>query len=163
MSTKLVKRLLRQTCVFDETPAPEANGKGSVKSLGREKKRCKEKAIRRHNLSSAAASPGADVHDPVQFMVGEMLRYDRAISRHSDREGRALKRRLKNDHTERRRQKKARASDGGSGSGHSRGSSAPRLELEPTFNKKNEAKKKEMKSIEDLAKMLQKSKKKKRT
>lgn len=102
--------------------------------------------------------------DPVQAHLQQLLQFDRAIERYSSSGQRVLKRKTKEVDVKNKQRKnvKQATADGGVGTGSARSSSAPRLEQEPTFNKRRYRKEKEEQSIRDLAKMLRKSKKAKK-
>mmetsp|Transcript_35660 Transcript_35660/g.106407 ORF Transcript_35660/g.106407 Transcript_35660/m.106407 type:complete len:160 (-) Transcript_35660:109-588(-) len=156
MSTKLVKKLLRQTNALD-VGSEEQPSKREQSSRKLSKKRGGESRQKRQGEERSDGKI-----DPVAKHVQMILQYDKAIARYADSGSRVVNKRLRDQRVETKKRKKAKMVDGsGVGQGFSGGPAAARLEHESTFNKKKHARRKEMESMRELARKLQKSKKRK--
>lgn len=129
----------------------DADG-GSRSNFTKSKKDETNKVKKRDRKKASAA---ADRVDPATERLHAILQFDQAIERYSSNGERSLKRKTKENEAETKRRKKARQADS-VGGGSARSSSGPSLKLEPTFNKKREAKRLEAKRLAGLARALKK-------
>jgi hypothetical protein len=147
MSAKLVRKLLQQTSEFDFTKKKsESAGKGSKK--------------RKRPLEESSVV--VDKKELLQRHVQSMIRVDNAIEARGESGHRSLERLQKESKAQSKlRSKHSQHVD--CGVGNSRGSSSQKsrpLHL-PTFNKKRYVQEKKDEKLRAIAKLLQKTKKKK--
>ena len=142
MSTKLVKRLLQSTLEIQDEVI-----------ITTTKQKTKKKRKRKDDEKKTDASTSTNFVDPIQEKVNSILLWDRAFQSNDEKKNTSLKRKLKEQKRERKKSTIIVSTN-------SRSSSAKRQKVQPTITKKLLAEKQKLKSVQELAEALHKTKRK---
>ena len=156
MSARLTNRLLKAVVSAEQQVQEQQLGGGKNKRKSNKNDASK---LKKKREKKKAADGGTQV-DPTTAHLNAILQFDQAVERYSSNGEKSLKRKTKENEAVTKRRKKARQADS-AGGGSARSCSGPSLKLEPTFNKKREAKRSEAKRLADLARALKRGVKKK--